>query len=835
MEQDKRNKKGNVIPNHFVFGPLIIASLLTNLVGLQGLSAHKNVEMTPAQGAIYECVRLCGYLLLIILNIVFMGFAAFLGYIDAKKNADAKKPTRDGNSFTTSQLIELEKRFLYQKQLSADDADDIARQVGLSTGQVTTWFKNRRQKLVRDMKELTEDVQACKLRQPGNWLCPEGQDPNFKRDHHTENKSAPASSSSSTSAPIPTAKGENDHAKDDQDVTVHGTQSRKQIFSCNLSEEQDRFDGYESMENKNSEIQNLENSPPTPKALIKTEEDFTCRQITELEKIYHFERFPSAKHVDQLAEKLGLTSVEVSNWFQARHQKSIRNLEKLIKGYSYRYPNRVISVETSTNKVAQPEQFSVENSTRTRIRNTNDSPNVHQKTPTIPLKQVIENLKNQQKKFSGTPQPQNSSEDLQFLTKTPYMLQKISVHQLIQDRKHRQESRGKILNIILAGSPANQQQKVGLESGQGTSQEPIYEPLQTQEILITRKNKDDKKYQDFLNSDSAKPTVVSPVALPNELRNEDPLQDSWRDCIDLEESHLEEEKVGDLNMAGNLTTTSDSGCPADCTSATILDKPTPGDANSTLKSEELPSSPTKSYVRTHLHGFNTTLTEEQLETLCSIYDANPIPNDFLKKEIQDTTGLALPLVEYWFQCRRNSDINFQTVLSQRMKQLGIGQMVNLSFRIAITLPPLNVNIDGDPVPVARRDYLRQSQLDTLRASYTTNSAQLSTDELTSLTTQTGLSGRQIWIWFYNQVTLDFKELVEKGEPVMEEAQVVEEGERTTGVDLEEDAQIVEREENITGDDDEEVAQGGGGGESTSGSDLDEGWCVVSSVGGMEKE
>lgn len=103
--------------------------------------------------------------------------------------------------------------------------------------------------------------------------------------------------------------------------------------------------------------------------------------------------------------------------------------------------------------------------------------------------------------------------------------------------------------------------------------------------------------------------------------------------------------------------------------ATILDKPTPGDANSTLKSEELPSSPTKSYVRTHLHGFNTTLTEEQLETLCSIYDANPIPNDFLKKEIQDTTGLALPLVEYWFQCRRNSDINFQTVLSQRMKQL----------------------------------------------------------------------------------------------------------------------------------------------------------------------
>lgn len=63
-----------------------------------------------------------------------------------------------------------------------------------------------------------------------------------------------------------------DHAKDDQDVTVHGTQSRKQIFSCNLSEEQDRFDGYESMENKNSEIQNLENSPPTPKALIKTEE-----------------------------------------------------------------------------------------------------------------------------------------------------------------------------------------------------------------------------------------------------------------------------------------------------------------------------------------------------------------------------------------------------------------------------------------------------------------------------------------------------------------------------------------------------------------------------------
>jgi len=76
-----------------------------------------------------------------------------------RKEAANKKKRKSRTAFTNSQIFELEKRFLYQKYLSPADRDEIALGLGLSNGQVITWFQNRRAKFKRDMEELKKDVE----------------------------------------------------------------------------------------------------------------------------------------------------------------------------------------------------------------------------------------------------------------------------------------------------------------------------------------------------------------------------------------------------------------------------------------------------------------------------------------------------------------------------------------------------------------------------------------------------------------------------------------------------------------------------------------------------
>lgn len=72
----------------------------------------------------------------------------------------AKKKRKSRTAFTNTQILELERRFLYQKYLSPADRDQIAGQLGLSNAQVITWFQNRRAKMKRDLEELKKDVDA---------------------------------------------------------------------------------------------------------------------------------------------------------------------------------------------------------------------------------------------------------------------------------------------------------------------------------------------------------------------------------------------------------------------------------------------------------------------------------------------------------------------------------------------------------------------------------------------------------------------------------------------------------------------------------------------------
>nr|XP_020463190.1 transcription factor LBX1-like [Monopterus albus] len=73
-----------------------------------------------------------------------------------------KKRRKSRTAFTNHQIYELEKRFLYQKYLSPADRDQIAQQLGLTNGQVITWFQNRRAKLKRDLEEMKADVESAK-------------------------------------------------------------------------------------------------------------------------------------------------------------------------------------------------------------------------------------------------------------------------------------------------------------------------------------------------------------------------------------------------------------------------------------------------------------------------------------------------------------------------------------------------------------------------------------------------------------------------------------------------------------------------------------------------
>lgn len=68
-------------------------------------------------------------------------------------------------------MLELERRFVFQKYLAPSERDGLAARLGLANAQVVTWFQNRRAKFKRDVEEMRADVASlCGL--SSGALCP---------------------------------------------------------------------------------------------------------------------------------------------------------------------------------------------------------------------------------------------------------------------------------------------------------------------------------------------------------------------------------------------------------------------------------------------------------------------------------------------------------------------------------------------------------------------------------------------------------------------------------------------------------------------------------------
>uniref|UniRef100_A0A2K5S2G3 Ladybird homeobox 2 n=1 Tax=Cebus imitator TaxID=2715852 RepID=A0A2K5S2G3_CEBIM len=81
-----------------------------------------------------------------------------------------RKRRKSRTAFTAQQVLELERRFVFQKYLAPAERDGLATRLGLANAQVVTWFQNRRAKLKRDVEEMRADVASLRTLSP-QVLC----------------------------------------------------------------------------------------------------------------------------------------------------------------------------------------------------------------------------------------------------------------------------------------------------------------------------------------------------------------------------------------------------------------------------------------------------------------------------------------------------------------------------------------------------------------------------------------------------------------------------------------------------------------------------------------
>ncbi|XP_007950839.1 transcription factor LBX2 [Orycteropus afer afer] len=78
-----------------------------------------------------------------------------------------RRRRKSRTAFTAQQVLELERRFVFQKYLAPSERDRLAARLGLANAQVVTWFQNRRAKLKRDVEEMRADVASLSALSPG--------------------------------------------------------------------------------------------------------------------------------------------------------------------------------------------------------------------------------------------------------------------------------------------------------------------------------------------------------------------------------------------------------------------------------------------------------------------------------------------------------------------------------------------------------------------------------------------------------------------------------------------------------------------------------------------
>ena len=77
-----------------------------------------------------------------------------------------RRRRKSRTAFTAQQVLELERRFVFQKYLAPSERDGLASRLGLANAQVVTWFQNRRAKLKRDVEEMRADLASLRSLSP---------------------------------------------------------------------------------------------------------------------------------------------------------------------------------------------------------------------------------------------------------------------------------------------------------------------------------------------------------------------------------------------------------------------------------------------------------------------------------------------------------------------------------------------------------------------------------------------------------------------------------------------------------------------------------------------
>ncbi|XP_043938362.1 homeobox protein Nkx-3.1 [Protopterus annectens] len=95
--------------------------------------------------------------------------------LDKHTNSNLKQQKRSRAAFTHTQVLELEKKFSYQKYLTAPERAHLAKTLKLTETQVKIWFQNRRYKTKRKQLSLEKDDLTGERRLPSyaseNEIC----------------------------------------------------------------------------------------------------------------------------------------------------------------------------------------------------------------------------------------------------------------------------------------------------------------------------------------------------------------------------------------------------------------------------------------------------------------------------------------------------------------------------------------------------------------------------------------------------------------------------------------------------------------------------------------
>ncbi|KAG8518752.1 Transcription factor LBX2, partial [Galemys pyrenaicus] len=78
----------------------------------------------------------------------------------------SRRRRKSRTAFTAQQVLELERRFVFQKYLAPSERDGLAAKLGLANAQVVTWFQNRRAKLKREVEEMRADLASLRTLSP---------------------------------------------------------------------------------------------------------------------------------------------------------------------------------------------------------------------------------------------------------------------------------------------------------------------------------------------------------------------------------------------------------------------------------------------------------------------------------------------------------------------------------------------------------------------------------------------------------------------------------------------------------------------------------------------